>query len=97
MIGWGCFTIAHGFVKNEAQLIAYRLMIGVFEAGYYPNCVYYFGMMYVRYDLAYRLGIFYVSIPLLVLRLVSWVISLAENPASHWRELLSLSSLSFSL
>lgn len=65
MIGWGCFTIAHGFVKNEAQLIAYRLMIGVFEAGYYPSCVYYFGMMYVRYDLAYRLGIFFVSIPLL--------------------------------
>ena len=65
MFGWGCFTIAHGFIKNEGQLIAYRLMIGVFEAGYYPICVYYFGMMYVRYDLAYRLGIFFVSISLL--------------------------------
>jgi MFS family permease len=61
MICWGCFTIAHAFIKNEAQLIAYRLMIGVFEAGFYPNCAYYFGMIYVRYDLAYRLGIFYVS------------------------------------
>ncbi|RFU31592.1 hypothetical protein B7463_g4711, partial [Scytalidium lignicola] len=61
MVGWGCFTIAHAFIKNEAQLIAYRLMIGVFEAGYYPNCVYYYSMIYVRYDLAYRLGIFYGS------------------------------------
>jgi hypothetical protein len=33
MFGWGAFTIAHGFIKNEAQMIAYRLMIGVFEAG----------------------------------------------------------------
>jgi MFS family permease len=62
MIGWGGFTIAHAFVKNESQLIAYRLMIGIFESGYYPCCAYYYGMIYVRYDLAYRLGIFYVGI-----------------------------------
>jgi hypothetical protein len=78
MFGWGCFTIAHGFIKNEATLIAYRLMIGAFEAGYFPTCACYFGMMYVRFDLAYRLGIFFVSID--TLRFVvtaSWLDNLA--------------------
>jgi MFS family permease len=61
MIGWGVFTIAHAFIKNEAQLYAFRLMIGVFEAGYYPSVAYYFASCYIRFDFALRIATFYVS------------------------------------
>lgn len=31
-------TLAHAFVKTKGQVIAVRLLIGVFEAGFYPTC-----------------------------------------------------------
>lgn len=61
MIGWGTFTIAHAFIKNQAQLYAFRLMIGVFGAGYYPSVAYYFASCYIRFDFALRIATFYVS------------------------------------
>lgn len=61
MFGWAMFTIAHAFVKSEGELIAFRLMIGVFEAGFYPCAVYYLSTCYIRYDLALRIAIFYGS------------------------------------
>jgi MFS family permease len=62
MFCWGIFTIAHGFCKSQVQLVVFRLMIGVFEAGYYPSCAFFFASSYCRFDLAFRLGIFYVNI-----------------------------------
>jgi hypothetical protein len=32
-LGWGILTLAHAFVKTKGQIIAIRLLIGVFEAG----------------------------------------------------------------
>ena len=61
MMGWGIFTLGHAFMKNQAQLVVFRLMIGMFEAGYYPSCAYFFASSYIRYDIAFRLGIFYGS------------------------------------
>jgi len=29
MTGWGCFTLAHAFIKSESMLIGFRMMIGV--------------------------------------------------------------------
>jgi len=37
-LGWGIMTLAHAFVKTKGQVIAVRLLIGVFEAGFYPTC-----------------------------------------------------------
>jgi hypothetical protein len=33
-IGWGTFTIGHAFIRGRSALIAMRLMIGAFEAGF---------------------------------------------------------------
>ena len=41
------------------QLIAIRLLIGVFEAGFYPSVLFYLSTFYPRFDLATRIGIFY--------------------------------------
>lgn len=40
-------------------LIAMRLLIGLFEAGFYPTCVSYLSFFYTRFDLAIRIAIFY--------------------------------------
>jgi MFS family permease len=40
-------------------LIGTRLLIGAFEAGFYPTAVAYLSFFYTRYDLAVRVGLFY--------------------------------------
>lgn len=40
-------------------MIATRLLIGVFEAGFYPTAVAYLASFYPRYDMAVRLGLFF--------------------------------------
>lgn len=41
------------------QLIALRLLIGLFEAGFYPTVLFYLSTFYTRFDLATRIGVFY--------------------------------------
>jgi MFS family permease len=60
-LGWGVLTLGHAFVKTESQLIAIRLLIGVCEAGFYPTVVTYMSLFYPRYDLAFRIALFYGS------------------------------------
>ncbi|TKA59819.1 hypothetical protein B0A49_12720 [Cryomyces minteri] len=56
---WGILTLSHAFVKTEAQLIAVRMLIGIFEAGFYPTCVSFLAQFYPRFDLAFRIALFY--------------------------------------
>ncbi|KZP01733.1 major facilitator superfamily transporter [Calocera viscosa TUFC12733] len=58
---WGILTLSHAFIKNQAQLIAIRLLIGVAEAGFYPTVVSYLAQFYPRYSLATRIAYFYGS------------------------------------
>ena len=44
---------------KTAALIATRLLIGAFEAGFYPTAVAYLSTFYTRFDLAVRIGLFY--------------------------------------
>ncbi len=55
-----CFSRSH-FSANEpiVALIATRLLIGAFEAGFYPTAVAYLSTFYTRFDLAVRIGLFY--------------------------------------
>ncbi|KAH0424746.1 allantoate transport protein [Colletotrichum camelliae] len=59
MIGWGFITLLQAFIKGRDALIATRLLIGAFEAGFYPTAVAYLSFFYCRYDLAVRVGLFY--------------------------------------
>ncbi|UKZ83338.1 hypothetical protein TrVFT333_011146 [Trichoderma virens FT-333] len=56
---WGALTIGQAFIKGRGALIAIRLVIGLFEAGFYPTCVSYLSFFYGRFDLAVRVAIFY--------------------------------------
>lgn len=59
MFLWGIATIGQGLVRNQAGLIAMRLLLGLFEAGFFPGCVYLISMYYKRYELQWRLNLFF--------------------------------------
>jgi MFS family permease len=59
MFVWGIFTIAHAWTNSYGMLVSLRLVIGLFEAGFYPTACFYLSTFYTRYDLAIRIGLFY--------------------------------------
>ncbi|KAH7013237.1 major facilitator superfamily domain-containing protein [Ilyonectria destructans] len=59
MFSWGVVTIGQAFIKGRGALITTRLLIGVFEAGFYPTSVAYLSSFYTRFDLCVRLALFY--------------------------------------
>ncbi|KAK4032961.1 putative transporter-like protein 24 [Parachaetomium inaequale] len=56
---WGVIMTLHGVVKNFGGLLAVRLLLGVFEAGFYPGAVYLCTFWYMPRDLAQRIAWFY--------------------------------------
>jgi len=48
-----------GFVKTWTDFIAIRLILGIFEAGFFPGCAYLLSCWYPRYDLQKRNAVFY--------------------------------------
>ena len=58
---WGIATIGQGLVNSTRGLIAMRVLIGFFEAGLFPGCLYLIAMWYKRYELQWRFNLFFVS------------------------------------
>jgi MFS family permease len=59
MVLWGIATIGQGLVRNMAGLYAMRVLVGIFEAGLFPGCVYLISMYYKRFELQWRLSLFF--------------------------------------
>ncbi|KAJ5556233.1 retrograde regulation protein 2 [Penicillium frequentans] len=58
-LGFGVASIATGWVRSFGGLVACRVVVGFFEAGYLASVIYYLSIWYTRKELAGRLGIFY--------------------------------------
>merc|ERR1711881_237191 len=56
---WGAVMIGFGFVQDWWVLIPLRLLLGLFEAGYFPGVVYLISTWYSRYDMQKRYAAFY--------------------------------------
>ncbi|PZD37777.1 UhpC, Sugar phosphate permease [Pyrenophora tritici-repentis] len=54
VILWGSVTICFGFVKEWHTLIPLRLLLGIFEAGFFPGCAYLLSCWYKRFELQKR-------------------------------------------
>ena len=48
-----------GIVKNFGGLVATRTLLGVFEAGFFPASTYLLGEWYCRFEVQWRLSIFF--------------------------------------
>lgn len=59
VILWGATMICFGFVKTWVDLIPLRLILGIFEAGFFPGCAYLLSCWYPRYKLQKRNAVFY--------------------------------------
>ena len=59
VILWGLTMVAFGFVKKWSDLIPLRLVLGIFEAGFFPSCAYLLSCWYPRYELQKRNAVFY--------------------------------------
>ncbi|GAB7364521.1 hypothetical protein MBLNU230_g5329t1 [Neophaeotheca triangularis] len=58
-VAWGLVMIGFGFVQTWTTLIPLRLLLGFFEAGYFPGCVYLLSAYYARFDMQKRYAFFY--------------------------------------
>lgn len=56
---WGIVATFSAFVQNFAGLVSCRLLLGLFEAGFFPGVVLYLSMFYGRRSLALRIALFY--------------------------------------
>jgi MFS family permease len=56
---WGITMITFGFVKEWTDMLGLRLVLGVFEAGFFPGCAYLLSCWYPRYELQKRNAVFY--------------------------------------
>ncbi|CAK7211702.1 hypothetical protein SCUCBS95973_001207 [Sporothrix curviconia] len=61
MVFFGSFSIATAFAKNFAQLLVFRLFIGVFESGFLASVVIYMSGFWTRADIASRISVFFAS------------------------------------
>lgn len=58
-VAWGIVMIGFGFIQNWVVLIPLRLLLGLFEAGYFPGCVYLLSAYYARFDMQKRYAFFF--------------------------------------
>ncbi|KAK5076186.1 hypothetical protein LTR51_001866 [Lithohypha guttulata] len=59
--GWGVMMTLHGITHNFRGILSVRLIMGAFEAGFFPGAIAYMTKWYTNYELATRLSIFYVG------------------------------------
>ncbi|KAH3920355.1 hypothetical protein HBH56_003440 [Parastagonospora nodorum] len=56
---WGSVMIGFGFVKEWHTLLPLRLILGIFEAGFFPGSAYLLSCWYQRFELQKRNTVFY--------------------------------------
>ncbi|KAF9047428.1 major facilitator superfamily domain-containing protein [Panaeolus papilionaceus] len=60
VISWGTVQLAMGFVSTWTQLLLCRVLLGAFEAGFFPALVYIITSWYTRHEVQKRLAALYI-------------------------------------
>ncbi|KAI1469282.1 MFS general substrate transporter [Daldinia caldariorum] len=58
-LAWGAVMIGFGFSPTYEVLLGLRLVLGAFEAGYFPGCTYLLSTWYTRFEMGRRYSVFY--------------------------------------
>ncbi|KAM0748520.1 MFS general substrate transporter [Meredithblackwellia eburnea MCA 4105] len=64
MIGWGGMAAINAACRNSGQVMAVRVLLGMFEAGFAPGVIYTLTNFYRRDELGLRVAWFYVASPI---------------------------------
>ncbi|TFK73949.1 MFS general substrate transporter [Pluteus cervinus] len=60
VVGWGATQLGMGWVRTWEHLVATRVFLGAFEAGFFPALVFIITTWYKRHEVQKRLAIFYI-------------------------------------
>ncbi|KAF4483534.1 large neutral amino acid transporter [Fusarium agapanthi] len=63
-LGWGIFTLLQYRATSYAEIMAYRFMVSLFEASYFPGVHFVLGSWYRSDEIGRRGGLFYVGLTL---------------------------------
>ncbi|KAF2646791.1 MFS general substrate transporter [Massarina eburnea CBS 473.64] len=58
-VAWGVVMLGMGFVKDWRVIVVCRMLIGVFEAGYLPCCMFLLATWYQRFEVQTRMSWWY--------------------------------------
>ncbi|RYP66377.1 hypothetical protein DL769_006039 [Monosporascus sp. CRB-8-3] len=58
-LGWGIIMTCTGLVNNFGGLMTTRVLLGIFEAGFFPGAIYLCSYWYMPKDLSTRISYFY--------------------------------------
>lgn len=61
MLGWGAMSLIQCAAKNFGGMLAIRLILGTFEAGFFAGVVFYMTLFYTRGELGFRIALFFGS------------------------------------
>ncbi|KAI5356533.1 putative major facilitator superfamily, MFS transporter superfamily [Septoria linicola] len=61
MTCWGTAMMCHGWVKTKDQLIACRVLLGLFESGFFPGAQFLCTLWYCRFEYQFRVALFWCS------------------------------------
>lgn len=59
MLSWGVITVCMGVTQSFAGLVVCRVILGAFEAGFFPGAIYLISMFYKRHELQWRINLFF--------------------------------------
>lgn len=59
VLSWGIIMTCTGLVNNYGSLMVVRVLLGIFEAGFFPGAIYLCSYWYMPKDLALRISYFY--------------------------------------
>ncbi|KAL9101212.1 MAG: hypothetical protein Q9163_003494 [Psora crenata] len=77
MVLWGVVTVCQGLTRSYAGLVVCRVLLGLFEAGFFPGCMYLISMYYKRYELQWRFNLFFCT------SILSGAFSGVTHPSAH--------------
>ncbi|KAK2615121.1 hypothetical protein N8I77_001897 [Diaporthe amygdali] len=63
-LGWGIFTLLQYRAQSYGEIMAYRFLVSIFEASYFPGIHFVLGSWYRSDEIGRRGGIFYVGLTL---------------------------------
>ncbi|KAF5618593.1 transporter SEO1 [Fusarium sp. NRRL 52700] len=63
-LGWGIFTLLQYRATSYAEIMAYRFMVSIFEASYFPGVHFVLGSWYRSDEIGRRGGLFYIGLTL---------------------------------
>ena len=63
MVGWGLLSMATMFVSGPASFYTLRLLLGAFEAGFFPGIILYLTYWFPNRVRGQMMGLFYLGVP----------------------------------